>query len=464
MPLRPRPSKLGGMRSLLSVVVACCAAALPARADDAAATRADPIAWVEHRPPGTHPVLGPLTAPVTIDFYANLGDGAYTPTVHYLLTELAERHPTRLRIVYRLVNRGPRSSGHLAFGREAFAQGRFFAFLDAFYGSRRRSPRASEFDEIAAEAGMDVSRLGQALADPRHHELIVATHHERLRRGVTRVPGLLINGVPVDEPVRSVDQLEALYDRAYARARRLLDAGVPERALYPRLVAEAAAGAGRRDVTPGAVDGLEPGETLPAPHMPLRLGALRKAELRRGADAPEVVLHFFCNLQSRPCRETARALRSVEDAYADAVAVVFHPVHDAEMGDQSAAPLLAEAALCAAEQAGFWDYYDHMHTHGRSRDVNAEYLIRVAEALTLDTAAFEGCLESGRQGAALERLVSAAHLAGVRHTPTVVVGTEATVGALDFEDLRTLVERSRAPGLLGRLLALPRPQLGTRNR
>src|SRR5690606_15164879 len=189
--------------SALSLLCALGAAAAAARAQPPPAPRPQ-ITRVVHQPPSTLPSIGPRHAPVTIEVYANLGDGSATGQVHRLLLELAERHPRRLRVVYRLVSAGEQSNPHLEVAQEAFVQGRFRTFVDEMYGTRFVSPRTSELKEIAARAGLDTRKLEQALDDGRHAPVMAANHFHRKRHRVRRVPGLLINGAYYDKRPRSI--------------------------------------------------------------------------------------------------------------------------------------------------------------------------------------------------------------------------------------------------------------------
>lgn len=414
-----------------------------------------PIVTIEHRPPGPHPVMGPRLAPVTIEFFANVGDGASTSNAHRWLVELAVRHPTRLRIVYRLTGNRRHTSPHLEFAHEAFVQGRFFEFLDAFYGNRNRTPRVSAFEDIARRSGVDYQRVLAAREDGRHAEVFTENYYYRQRYGVSRVPGILVNGTPLSSRIRSLGQLEHIYDAAYARARTLLDTGVPLADLHARLLRESAARRAERVVAPGAIDGLDPGEELPEFPTPIPARHLENGPHRRGPDDADVVVHFFCHFQSRGCIKTFQDIRTLEHAYPDEVRLVFHHLFDPADDSQAQAPLIAEATECAAEQDSFWPFVTALHRRARLQSIGPEFLVDVAAAAGLEIEGFEACLGSGRQTQGLEAAIERARLAGVRHTPTVVIGGMAYPGTLDFEDLRTLVDRELAPGLIGRLSELP---------
>jgi len=109
----------------LGLFALCGALAAPAAAQPAPAKtskKSRQIVTVLHRPPAEVPSLGSQTAPVTIEFFANFGDGTKSAQVDRLLTQLYERHPRRLRVLYRLVGSGKQSNMHLEAAQEAFDQ------------------------------------------------------------------------------------------------------------------------------------------------------------------------------------------------------------------------------------------------------------------------------------------------------------------------------------------------------
>src|SRR5688500_13152309 len=164
----------------LGLFALCGALAAPAAAQPAPAKtskKSRQIVTVLHRPPAEVPSLGSQTAPVTIEFFANFGDGTKSAQVDRLLTQLYERHPRRLRVLYRLVGSGKQSNMHLEAAQEAFVQGRFRQFIDALFPDRTRAPRASEMADAAKKAGVDGKRIEEALENARHAESILANHY-----------------------------------------------------------------------------------------------------------------------------------------------------------------------------------------------------------------------------------------------------------------------------------------------
>ncbi|HWM84708.1 MAG TPA: thioredoxin domain-containing protein [Kofleriaceae bacterium] len=410
------------------------------------------IVTVVHSPPDQVPSLGPRNAPVTIEFFANLGDGSASGLVHSLLTKLLERHPRRLRILYRLVSGGEQSNPHLEAALEAFAQGRFRQFVDAMYGEALRSPRVADLPAIAVKAGVQADRLEQALEDGRHAAAVVANHHYRKRRRVRRSPPqLLINGVPYDRRPRTLDELESLYDEAYARGIALRDQGVPADQVYERLLAQVTAEQPDPIVGPGAVDGLGPGERPPLGNPPLMAARLDRGGHHRGPDGAPITIVFLCNFQTRNCGETAAILDEITAAYPDEVRLVFRHFFDPSDPRQDGARSLHRAALCADQQARFWNFYELAFRQARRGVPETAADDELARELELDGRAFKRCLRSRRVKGLLEAERRRAARAGVRHTPSLVLGGRLFTGTKSFDELAALVDRELSPGVLGRI-------------
>jgi len=407
---------------------------------------------VVHNPPGQVPSIGPKHAPVTIEFFADLGDRSSSGNLHSLLLKLVERHPRRLRVLYRLVASGEQSNAHLEAALEAFGQGRFVEFLAAMYGDNLRTPRMADLPDLAARAGVDRARVEQALEDGRHASAVVANHFYRKRRRVRRTPGLLVNGRLYDSRPRSIEELEALYDEAYGRAMALRDQGVAPAELYDRLVEQVAAAQPEPVIGAGAVDGLGPGERPPLGPPPLVRASLdRGAHVRGPADAP-VTIVFLCNFQTRNCGEMAELLDQISAAYPSEVRVAFRHFFDPADRRQDRARTLFRSAVCADRQGRFWPFYQLAFRQAQQGSYEPTADAARLRDLELDGRAFARCLRTDRPlDAALHADRRAARRAGVRHTPSVVIGGRLYTGTKSFDEIASLVDRELSPGVLGRM-------------
>jgi protein-disulfide isomerase len=73
----------------------------------------------------------------------------------------------------------------------------------------------------------------------------------------------------------------------------------------------------------------------------------------------------------------------------------------------------AEAASCAGEQGKFWEMHDRLFASQQTLDQWKAH----AEAVGLDAAKFEECLNSGRRAADVRKDMAQARTAGVTGTP-----------------------------------------------
>jgi protein-disulfide isomerase len=406
---------------------------------------------VVHAPPGPMPIHGPRLAPVTIELFVNLDQHREARDIHRRLMTLAERHPRRLRVVYRLeAQRGRTRLAEAAL--EAFAQGVFPAFLEAVL-DHGAPPGNDDLARIAGTVGMDWGRLEQAWNDQRYLPVLEDNYLYKKRRRVLRVPELLFNGVSPGKTVRTlgIDDLEALYDDAYEQARAALDRGVPLKDLHRHLIAAAAAAEPPQPILPGLVDGQRGGPEADPPEPRLVTGRIDyRGPHRAGPDDAPVVLVLYCNFKSKICRDFNDAIADIRSAYEGDVRFVFKHLFDETDPDQKGARLLHEASLCADAQGAFWRFYDLAYDRRARSRPDEDDPVALAEAIGVDGNQFLACLSEGRYAERLELERRAGLDAGIRQTPSVVIGGRHYVGTKTFLELRALVEEELRPGLLER--------------
>jgi protein-disulfide isomerase len=84
----------------------------------------------------------------------------------------------------------------------------------------------------------------------------------------------------------------------------------------------------------------------------------------------------------------------------------------------------AEAAACAADQNAFWRFHETIYLNQRGENMNAfsdDRLKQMAQDLSLDTAAFNACLDSGEKRAAVDASAAAAREEGITSTPSIFI-------------------------------------------
>ncbi len=92
----------------------------------------------------------------------------------------------------------------------------------------------------------------------------------------------------------------------------------------------------------------------------------------------------------------------------------------------------AEGAMCAADQGQYWAFHSSLyrnHTGEGVGDFSDSRVKDLAAKLSLDTAAFNQCLDSGTYESAVQQQNSDAKAAGITGTPTFMIGDQKISGS-----------------------------------
>lgn len=141
----------------------------------------------------------------------------------------------------------------------------------------------------------------------------------------------------------------------------------------------------------------------------------------RGNPAAAVVLVEFSDYECPYCQDfAARNWPRLKEDYVD-TGRLRYVVHDFPLPGHPRARAAAIAAACAGEQGKYWEMHDALFAAAgqlREQDLEAH-----AAELGLDAGAFAACRAQARHQARLDADVAAARRAGVRGTPSFLVGT-----------------------------------------
>jgi protein-disulfide isomerase len=97
----------------------------------------------------------------------------------------------------------------------------------------------------------------------------------------------------------------------------------------------------------------------------------------------------------------------------------------------------AEAALCAGAQGKYWEYHDRLF---KVKELEVPQLKESAAALQLDTKAFDECLDSGKQAAAIKTQAAEGQALQIQGTPSFLINGRFFSGGLSYEDFQRIVE------------------------
>jgi len=99
----------------------------------------------------------------------------------------------------------------------------------------------------------------------------------------------------------------------------------------------------------------------------------------------------------------------------------------------------AEASECAHEQDKYWEYHNKLFENQNALDINS--LKQYAKDLSLNTAKFNDCLDSGKMSAEVQKDFADGRKYGVSGTPTFYVNGIQLVGAHPFETFDALIKQ-----------------------
>lgn len=446
--------------ALAPLMALALAATSPSFAEQTAAAAGE-VVRVEHHDPSTTPARGLANAPVTVELYfaPSINLGVRLAALRQL-DLLLERHPTRVRVLYRVVQ--IQGAGPLlpTLALEAYAQGRFFPLLEALESQRERLTRERMLD-LAASLGMDRVRTERAFSEARYGG-VIQDNERRLERLRVGSPAALVvfNGRPLRGGKLSEGDYERAYLDAYERAQELLDRGVAPEDLSQAFATESL----RRDqplvVT---IDPDDDSVALAGDH-PLADPPLELAELPSlgAVDAPEATpIVLVCRPRDPRCIELLRGARSLHNKFRGEVRVVWAPWVDVARADAAEQTLLGDAALCAEQlgssphdldaSAGWIWVVETMsqvsRAHGR-RIAPDRLIDAVARRLQIDPRRLSSC--RARLANASLAWTTRAGRAGITTSPAVVIGGRIFHGLTDGVVIEQLVEAELAPGLLRR--------------
>jgi predicted DsbA family dithiol-disulfide isomerase len=169
---------------------------------------------------------------------------------------------------------------------------------------------------------------------------------------------------------------------------------------------------------------------------PLRTEVATAGYPARGPATAPVTIVEFSDFECPFCGRLFPTLKAVENIYLNRVRIVYRqfPLRNIHPRAQKA----AEASLCAGEQGRFWDMHDSLF--GDQEHLTVDALKARAVALKLDAAAFNACLDSGKEVAAIDKDIAEGAKAGVTGTPTMFINGRMMVGNQPYGEIQAVIE------------------------
>ena len=421
---------------------------------------------VEHRDPATAPARGPTQALVTIEVFFVPGPNMPSNALR-LLGQLQERHPTRIRVVYRILKSGSSLLVPSA-ALEAHAEGRFFELMDEL-NKQRVALKKDDLLELARRVGVDPPRVARATQFELYRDVLEDNQRRLERLHAGNAPSVMFNAVAPRLSLAAVTlpDLDREYELAYGRALDKIDRGFAPGQLATAFEDEALRGAQPIVLSPGSLE--DDGDRSPIDHPlatpPLALDGL--PSFGKPGVAAAVPIIVLCRPTDAACSNLLRVIEPEVRLYPDEVRLVWAPWFDVGVDDAAELTLLGDAALCA-EAIGSnqgelttspgWVWVREMYaqtsrSHGKK--LVADRLIdTVATKLDVDGRALAAC--RARMASSTLTWIAGARRSGVpRSNTAVVIGGRIYDGLTDQTVIHELVEAELAPGVLGSLPRWP---------
>ena len=180
------------------------------------------------------------------------------------------------------------------------------------------------------------------------------------------------------------------------------------------------------------------GSVQPTERQNIEIG---NSPVQGSTDAPVTIVEFS-DFQCPYCAMfTNQTLSQIDSSYIKTGKVKFVfknfplPFHEN-------AQKASEAVMCANEQGKFWQYHEKLFANQSALAVNN--LKQYAKDLSLDTAKFNTCLDSGKMTATVKKDVDDATKYGVDSTPSFFINGQKVVGALPFSSFQQAIDQEIA--------------------
>ncbi|MBM3777428.1 MAG: disulfide bond formation protein DsbA [Acidimicrobiia bacterium] len=157
------------------------------------------------------PTLGPADAPVTIVEFLD-PECESCAAMHPIMKGVLAEFQGRVRLVVRYMPLHPNSVYAASLLEGARAQNKYWELMDAFFADHQawashHAPQPELLPKYAAEVGLDIAQLADAVEDPEIARRIQQDTADGQALGATRTPTIFVNGLPLQrlgyEPLRA---------------------------------------------------------------------------------------------------------------------------------------------------------------------------------------------------------------------------------------------------------------------
>lgn len=168
---------------------------------------------------------------------------------------------------------------------------------------------------------------------------------------------------------------------------------------------------------------------------PSRVSTSTEGEPSIGPEDAPVTILVFSDFQCPFCARVLPAVERVLEEYKGQVRIIFKQF---PLSFHPNAQKAAEASECAFEQGKFWEYHDILFENANA--LAPSDLKQYAKDIGLDSATFDGCLDSGKYEAEVKQDLADGKAAGVSGTPAFLINGIPVVGAQPFSSFASVID------------------------
>ena len=176
----------------------------------------------------------------------------------------------------------------------------------------------------------------------------------------------------------------------------------------------------------------------PTPSAPIDMESLLDDDAVKGDEnAPVTIIEwsdYECPFCARFYSETETL---IDEQYVKTGKVKF-VYRDFPLGFHANAQKAAEAAECAGEQGKYWEMHDLIFEQGVQGGVTG--FKQYAKQLSLDTAKFDDCLDSGAMAGEIQQDMADGAAVGIQGTPGFIVNGKLVSGAQPFAVFKQVID------------------------
>jgi len=153
-----------------------------------------------------------------------------------------------------------------------------------------------------------------------------------------------------------------------------------------------------------------------------------------GPENARIRLIEFGDYQCPYCQQAHPVVKKLLETYGSKMSFSFR---DFPLPMHPEAPKASEAVRCAGVQGKFWEFHNAVFA---DKKLAVTDLKDEARKLALDTAAFDKCLDTGAQTAAVAKNTAEAQRLQVTGTPTFFINGHLFSGALTYDEMSKAID------------------------